>query len=393
MADLADMIQKLAFYQGGGKDPGTDTVDKLNAGLGVVDKTINDVLAVKKANLDRKKVQGDMAKTAQETAGLSALNQEAVPARPEILGQPAREAQVKYMPRGGIFAQEAQPEILAQPAQPGMTFGQLKTRAEAEKDLATAEYYRNGGKSSGSVNKKTPALDIYRPEFLQRRFPGVKDFSQYTEGDVVGETAYQNQMDLNNSRERNYGLRVDQATLNYAKDHILRDPIMLKIHEQNLGLDAVDAIARLVSEGNTVAASAMGLKQAKGLGEVGVMTDQDVVRYVRSGKLSQLAADKLSGWLKGIPSEATQQEIMQINEAIKSRLAEKEQEITVPAVDRFARNFGLSPSEAAYQLGVNYKPELLQQQTTTGATVPAGVQGQIQQQLPQGTKILKVEKL
>lgn len=66
MADLADMIQKLAFYQAGGKDPGTDTLDKVNAGAGIVDSTIKDVLAIKKQKLEGRKTVADTNKAERD---------------------------------------------------------------------------------------------------------------------------------------------------------------------------------------------------------------------------------------------------------------------------------------------------------------------------------------
>ncbi len=66
MADLADLIQKLSFYQAGGKDPGTDTLDKINTSSDIIGNAINNVLAIKKANLDRQKIQGETTKLKNE---------------------------------------------------------------------------------------------------------------------------------------------------------------------------------------------------------------------------------------------------------------------------------------------------------------------------------------
>lgn len=57
MADLADLIQKLSFYQAGGKDPGTSNADQFNQGFDRVSSVISDVLAKKKAMLENQKLQ------------------------------------------------------------------------------------------------------------------------------------------------------------------------------------------------------------------------------------------------------------------------------------------------------------------------------------------------
>lgn len=67
MADINDLIQKLSFYQAGGKDPGTSTLDKLNTTSDIIGKTVSDVLAIKKQQLEGQK-------TAQETQKLAGEN-------------------------------------------------------------------------------------------------------------------------------------------------------------------------------------------------------------------------------------------------------------------------------------------------------------------------------
>lgn len=59
MADLADMIQKAAFYRAGGQDPGTTNADQFNQGYGMVSSVVKDVLATKKAMLENQKLAGE----------------------------------------------------------------------------------------------------------------------------------------------------------------------------------------------------------------------------------------------------------------------------------------------------------------------------------------------
>ncbi len=82
--------------------------------------------------------------------------------------------------------------------------------------------------------------------------------------------------------------------------------------KQGVGMKQAQQLLDSVKNGNTVAFAGLGIKMAKAMGEVGVMTDQDISRYVNSKKLSQSAADKLRGWTQGRPSEASEKEIQEI---------------------------------------------------------------------------------
>lgn len=62
MADMNDLAQKLAFYQNGGQDPGQSGLEKFDKGLGIVDSTIKDVLAIKKAKYEGAKATAETGK-------------------------------------------------------------------------------------------------------------------------------------------------------------------------------------------------------------------------------------------------------------------------------------------------------------------------------------------
>lgn len=151
--------------------------------------------------------------------------------------------------------------------------------------------------------------------------------------------------------------REDQMALavtNYGKQ-IETNPIIKALELQSVGLHSVEEMSHLVRQGNTVAASAMGMKMARAMGEVGVVTENDVKRYVQSGKLTQAAADVLSRWLTGTPSNATLAEINQITEALSDSYDGKIQPIYNRYVDRFARAYKTTPEDAAYRLAIPYK--------------------------------------
>lgn len=157
------------------------------------------------------------------------------------------------------------------------------------------------------------------------------------------------------ARESRKAERLSKAVTDYGKQ-IETNPIIKKLHEQNQGLHSVEEMLTLVGSGNTVASSAMGMKMARAMGEVGVITENDVKRYVESRALGQAAADKLSGWIRGVPSDATQAEVRQITDVLRDSYDGQVQPIYNRYIDRFARAYHMSPEEAAHQLAFPYNP-------------------------------------
>lgn len=140
----------------------------------------------------------------------------------------------------------------------------------------------------------------------------------------------------------------------YLLDIEQRDPIIKEANKQDLSLNAVNALQRLTEEGNTVAFSGLGTKMARGMGEVGVLTEQDIKRYVRSGRLDRKAADTLSSWVRGRPTEATLSEIGQITDVINDSFQSKLQPRYDRYIETYSKQEGVTPEEFASKLSLPY---------------------------------------
>lgn len=147
--------------------------------------------------------------------------------------------------------------------------------------------------------------------------------------------------------------RMAKAVTDYGKQ-IETHPVIKKLMDQQVGIDQVQELSGLVRDGNTVAASGMGTKMSKAMGEVGALTETDVRRYVQSGKLSQAAADTLSKWINGRPSDATMKEIGEISNVLQESFSSKIQPIYDRHIDRFSRAYKKTPDEAAHLLAIPY---------------------------------------
>lgn len=147
--------------------------------------------------------------------------------------------------------------------------------------------------------------------------------------------------------------KINTAILQYT-EKLEKNPILLKMKQSAVDLDSVGQITEIARGGNTVAASALGVKMARAMGEVGVLTESDITRYVTSGQLGRKAGDKLSLWLKGKPTDTTLDEINSIGQVLKDSYARKTQPIYDTYINRLSENMDISKEEAATRLDVPY---------------------------------------
>lgn len=159
---------------------------------------------------------------------------------------------------------------------------------------------------------------------------------------------------LRNERESRREERINKDILAYSES-LEKNPVVKDLKKQQIGLDQVDELVGSVMNGNTVAASALGTKMARAMGEVGVLTETDISRYVQSGRLDRKAADTLSRWTRGRPTEATVNEIAQIADVLRDSFGAKIQPIYNTYADRLSVNYGLTPEEAARRLVIPYR--------------------------------------
>lgn len=196
-------------------------------------------------------------------------------------------------------------------------------------------------------------------------FKGIldDDFSQLGNPDLTSEDAwnywktksgYKNQQELQKLKPSPQGRAPKDLSYwwsNTAKSAI-SDPRIKPLYESRIGKQEVNVMLDEIKNGNTTAAASLGKKVATAMGEGSRTTDEDVKRYVNSGKLSQAAGDKLSKWFKGVPTEATQDEIREMVNALGGIYNDTVTPIYNEHVERAANIQGLPYEEAAIKLNL-----------------------------------------
>jgi len=102
---------------------------------------------------------------------------------------------------------------------------------------------------------------------------------------------------------------INQQQINTARGFLKDDPRFKKATEQGMAFDDVNHLINLARSGNQAAVAALGTKLARAMGEVGVLTDTDVVRYVAGKSWGRKLKDYYLGGMKGEISPETLKDI------------------------------------------------------------------------------------
>jgi hypothetical protein len=111
------------------------------------------------------------------------------------------------------------------------------------------------------------------------------------------------------SKERLAQEREDRlarsSQLNAARGLLKDDPRAKKALEQGMALESIEPLLKEIESGNEIAIQSLGTQLARAMGEVGVLTDTDVIRYVQGTSWGR----KLKDWWArgaegGLPKDA-----------------------------------------------------------------------------------------
>jgi len=117
------------------------------------------------------------------------------------------------------------------------------------------------------------------------------------------------------------------------------DPVYKKSLEQASEFNTVNSLIRQVEDGNEQALAALGTKLARAMGEVGVLTDSDVVRYVGSTSWGRKLQDWFKKGAQGTLPEDTLSDMKGSISAISKELKDNTEKVYGQALKRFTSTF------------------------------------------------------
>ena len=155
--------------------------------------------------------------------------------------------------------------------------------------------------------------------------------------------AYEKQVGKTASKNDNFDVaRNDRlnSSIYRATQDLRKDKIFTKLEDQGISFDEADGILDSMESGNEVAIGALGTKMARAMGEVGVLTDSDVSRYIQAASLYQGALDKSGKLIQGKLSQKTIDDIKELTSKMKQGFSEKRKKTVDNFVERAYQNFG-----------------------------------------------------
>jgi len=195
-----------------------------------------------------------------------------------------------------------------------------------------------GGKPVESINLDTGAEETLRKNRQTESEQKLNELKallnqQYKEG-LLAQSEKQTQvreknLDLQRQlkkeaeerREAKDQLRRKKTYLDSARGLIKDDPRFKDAVKQGMEFESVDKLLGKANEGNQAALAALGTKLARAMGEVGVLTDTDVRRYVEGTSWGRKLEDWFKKGAKGEISEDTLNDIKENLGMLKEKLA------------------------------------------------------------------------
>lgn len=185
----------------------------------------------------------------------------------------------------------------------------------------------------GTPRKRAPEITPYQSGQLEIG-RGQLSLSEKRQDELEKERK-QRESEREENRQRSFNKDVYGVVQDFERDKVVQ-----ALNTQELSFTQMDEIIAAIKTGNQVGIGALGTKAARAMGEVGVLTDQDVKRYIEAASVIRGAQDKFGKAWKGSVSQQTLKDIGELSDKMKNGFAKKREELTKKYVDRAYENFG-----------------------------------------------------
>lgn len=232
--------------------------------------------------------------------------------------------------------------------------------------MLEAEKLRDpASEASKAYREQITALGVKVPESmsaadLKKMFPQLISMQQSQMNRELREKMMERRLTQDEKREAQRvkrGKELRQKDLfNAARSRLKDDGTYKEIKKQQKAFDEVESLLESGMSGNQLATAGLGTRLARAMGEVGVLTDADVIRYLKGSSYGRQITDWLSLKGKGKLSRAAANELsknIQIFRDAAKRQTDKLYDTTARSV---SSSFEIPQDEVYKILGVD-KPE------------------------------------
>lgn len=196
-------------------------------------------------------------------------------------------------------------------------------------------------------NQKTLIDLLRRKQELDKKGQLSKKDQEYLDYYKSSLGLRKKQLEATNKRQQKSFEQKDVDRKLKAEDKIYKviadyekHPMVKELDKQGLSFDQADSLIEQMREGNQVALGALGTKMARAMGEVGVLTDMDVKRYVQAQSLVQKAQDMYGKNFKGKLSPETIKDIEEVTAKMKKGFSKKRKSLYDRYIKRAYENYG-----------------------------------------------------
>lgn len=215
---------------------------------------------------------------------------------------------------------------------------------------------RQGGKFT-PVEGMT-LLDLQRMADVLKTM-GVQGLSEYQRELLARRDKTEERLEASQKeREKQQENAQNKRLLDSSKILKTENPVYKKAMEQKYGLDNVLTIMDQVEKGNQASIPALGSQLARAMGEVGVLTDADVVRYLGNVSWGRKLLDWYSRGMEGELPKETLRDLKDNIGAMRTRVNQVVNRNMGEAYDRFTAVYpNEDPQRLARILGIKqYQP-------------------------------------
>jgi len=214
-----------------------------------------------------------------------------------------------------------------------LKLGQDQLAQQKLQEAQAAEIYREKIRKIHPNLKDDPRLDKLSLAQLQKVFKLPSEMTPYQKG-RLGE------MQKGEERRKKEQLvkfneKIYDVTQDYENDTVVKE-----MKKQGIAFDQADSLIQQMDAGNQMALGPLGTKMARAMGEVGVLTDQDVVRYVQAQGISQKVRDYFSKQTSGKISNPSTKDLKDITAIMKIGFQGQKKKMFNKYAKKAYRNFG-----------------------------------------------------
>ena len=225
----------------------------------------------------------------------------------------------------------------------------LDVQEMTDPNSPTSKIYRQTLREMAPSIASMPELQNASAKMVSGVYPMVKEKLDLEARNAQRQILLEQKMESLDQRKREEDRRLNEAYTKFA-DRMQKDKQFQALESQGMNFSQIDRLLDAARKGNEVSVAALGSKMARAMGEVGVLTDADVTRYL--GTLSY--GRKINSWfekgMKGQLPKPQTDEIQQVADIMKTLHKEQIMPIYNKYANLMVANYGVAPEEALKKL-------------------------------------------